>query len=199
MTSWPRLMTLKKEKNMIKNSYEKEIWPIIFKELSDKQISYAVCKNTHPQKQEWDEYHYHKLPIMLEDPNRPPLPGSGVPWSCFLTLEISHENLSIDIDLDIYLPVSVDIKSVLSILEHPYIGDHPSLIIEKFPNAGKHYCIHIDGSHINSTLLPTAGSKVWLQTRIKAVDDIVKVLYKIENDPKNKTLIDDLIDHLVEI
>jgi len=184
---------------MVKNGLEKDIWLIIFKELSDKKISYAVCKNTYPQKQTWSEYHSHKLSIALEDPDRPPLPGSNVPWSCFLKLECANESFSISIDLNVYLPIAVDIQSVLSIIDHPYIGEFPSLIIENLPSTGKCYCINIEGSHNNSILLPFAGMKEWLHTRINAVNGLIKILYKIEEAPEDKKLIDDLIEYLVEI
>jgi len=181
------------------NGLEKDIWPIIFKELSDKKISYAVCKNTYPQNQNWSEHKSLSLPIMLEDPDRPPLPEYEAPWYCFLNLKLECGMLTIGIDLDINLPVTVDIQEVLKIIDHPYIGDHPSLILIDLPSAGKQYCINIKGSYSTNSSVTLSGVDLWLQTRINAINEIVKILYMIEKKPDNKNLIDDLVEYLVEI
>lgn len=186
---------------MKKNALEKDIWAIIFKALSDKKISYAVSENTYPQKQIWTEHHSYTLPIMLEDPKRKPLPGNDVPWTCFLKLERNEKSksFSLNINLEIYLPITADIKDVLSIIDDPYIGDHPSLILIDLPESGKHYCINIRNSHLPNPYIIMDGVEQWLSSRINAVNDIVIVLYKIEDDPKNKELIEELKYYLTEI
>jgi len=176
---------------MIKNRLEKDIWPIIFKALSDKKISYAMTPNSYPNNPEWKESHHHEIVFLLEDPNRPAAPGTAPPWDCWLALDKSTGNLHITMYLCVYLPRSIDIQSILAIMDSPRFDISPSLTLEDLPPAGPHYCLHF-----KRTL---ALFESELQAKIKTVDQIVNTLYIVETDPQNKKALEKLTELLFEI
>ncbi len=177
---------------MIKNGIEKEIWPILSEELTDNK-TFAVTPNTYPKKEGWTEYHHHKLSIMLEDPDRPPTSESAVPWACRVILKRTNVDLAMDMNLDVYLPRSVDIKDVVAIMDHPYLTSYPSLTLEDFPQAGPHYCLHF------AVALPPSAIGTTLKRKMHVLDGIVDTLYTIENNSKDKKALADLTELLLEM
>lgn len=182
---------------MVKNELEKDIWPIIFKELSDKKISYAVTPNTYPKKQTWTEHQHHELSIMLEDPDRPPKPGNAALWSYWLTLNLYNDNLRIDTDLYVYLPRSADIQAILAIMDHPNFSTFLSLTLEELPPAGPHYCLRLEGSLSSCKFAPPSSFGPDLKRKIQAINKIAHTIYIIEANPQNKKALNQLTELLL--
>ena len=175
----------------MKNRLEKDIWPIIFKALSDKKISYAMTPNSYPYNPEWKESHHHEIIILLEDPNRPADSGTAPPWDCWLALVLSNSNLQITMNLSVYLPRVIDSQSILAIMDSPCFDICPSLTLEDLPPAGSHYCLHF-----KRTL---SQFESYIQAKIKTVDQIVNTLYIVEADPQNKKAFKKLTELMFKI
>lgn len=175
----------------MENRHEKDIWPIIFKALSDKKISYAMTPNSYPNNLEWRESHHNEIIILLEDPNRPAASGTAPPWDCWLVLDLSNGNLHITMNLSVYLPRSIDIQSILTIMDNPRFDICPSLTLEDLPPAGQHYCLHF-----KRTVFLFESE---LQAKIKTVDQIITTLYIVEAAPQNKKALEKLTELLFEI
>lgn len=184
---------------MIKNGFGKDIWPTIFKELSDKKISYAVTPNTYPKKQEWTKHHHHEISILLEDPDRPPIPGKASLFSCWLVFKLTNGRLSIYTNLSIYLSRSIDIQDILTIMDHPYFSNYPSLTVDDLPSLGPHYCLSFDSSISTSPSAPLLDLDSALKRKICLIEEIVNTLYIIEKDSQDKKAIEKLTDLLLEI
>lgn len=173
---------------MISNKFETHLWPIIFKALSNKKISYALTPNTFPANQKWNAQDYQEISIMLEDPDRPAKPGTAPPWSCWLTIRQSGDTARIGTDLYIYLARSIGFNVILSILEGTR-GSKPVLTIEDLPPGGLHYCLHFE--------IVQPGHDHWeLQERILRIDRMIHTLYILEADPENQKALNELIEKL---
>ncbi len=184
---------------MDKDTAIQKIWTSIFKGLSGKKTSYAMGGMAYPKNTNWTRTKYEKLYILLEDPSRPPGINTDPVFDASLDFKHQNDQLSVDFNLTIELPITVDITEVLAILDHPYIGQFPSLTIQNTHRSGKRYCIHIDNSCISRTELGVYDIVTWINHRLDIIDHIVEVLYKIEKAPQNNNLFAELKNWLVEI
>lgn len=182
---------------MENSELETNLWPVIFKTLSDKIISYAVTPNTYPKEKNWKEHRHHEISIMLEDPERPHKPGGAPLFSCWIVLK-QYNNIHISIDLSVSLPKAVDIHEILAIMGNEYFHNHPKLIHQRHPELGLCYTLDFEFSILSysDTSLSFYGPE--LQKKINLIDEIVHTLYIIEKNPKDKKALTELTDLLLE-
>ena len=183
---------------MIISALETDLWPVIFKSLCDKSISYAVTPNTYPKVKEWKEHRYHDISIMLEDPDRPHKPGGCPLFSCWISFK-RYKNIMIDIDLSIYLPKAVDIQEILAILGNEYFNIHPKLTLVSDPDLGSLYGFDFDFGLGHNPYMLLSHHGPALQEKINKIDEIVQVLYAIESAPEDKENLERLTTLLLEM
>ena len=181
---------------MINSTLENDLWPMIFKTLSDKTISYAVTPNTYPKVKEWEEHHHKEISIMLEDPNRPHKYGGNPLFSCWIVFK-QFKFLSAKIDLSVYMPKAVDIKEILAIMSNDYFQFYPKLMMERDPYLGRCYAIEFEFPVDDNG--PGLNYGPNLKNKLTVLDDIVQTLYLIEKYPNDKSALTKLTDLLLEM
>lgn len=184
---------------MDKKTAIEKIWPNILKELSGKKLSYAMGGHAYPNNKTWSKTTYEKLYIIFEDPNRPPKPNYDSVFDAWLEFRRQNTQLSVDFNLILELPITVDINEVLAIIDHPYIGQSPTLSIQDTHRSGKRYSINVNGNSIYSLEMGTSDIIGWIKKRLNVLEQIVEILYQIEKEPSKNALFAKLRYWLVEI
>lgn len=184
---------------MDKETAIEKIWPSILKELSGKKLSYAMGGHAYPNNKAWSKTTYEKLYIILEDPNRPPKPNYDPVFDAWFDFTLQNKQLYVDFNLMLEVPITVDVNEVLSIIDHPYIGQSPTLSIQNTHRSGKRYSININGNSIYSLEMGVSDITGWITKRIDILEAIVEILYQIEKEPSNNSLFSKLRYWLVEI
>ena len=149
---------------------------------------------------EWKINTTRALTFLLEDPDRPLVPGSSINWFCRGKIECSAVDYMITFQFYIYFPESFSLNKILKLLKYPaFAGMRPQLDYQESTDGIGVYSIEFErgrgkgGPAVNQF---AAGNQIY-----KDVKDNLEVIYALndlETDYKSTKLFNRLRLALVE-
>jgi len=144
--------------------------------------------------EEWKTHTTRSLMFLLEDPDRPLLPGVNIKWFCRGKIECSAVSYLITFEFYIYFPETFSLKKILKLLKDPvFAGMRPQLDYQESEDGTGVYAIEFSkgkgagGAAINPF---EAGNQIY--DDVKDNLDVIYALNDLETDYKSTKLFNGL-------
>jgi len=140
--------------------------------------------------EEWKIHTTRSLIFLLEDPDRPLLPGVDINWFCRGKIECSAVDYMITFEFYIYFPESFSFNKILKLLKYPaFSGMRPQLDYQESEDGAGFYTIEFErgrgagGPVVNQF---AAGNQIF--NDVKDNLDVIYALNDLETDYKSTKL-----------
>jgi len=179
-----------KQKVDLDRIIKEQLWPAVLDELAPGSIRVIDMKDGLPSPGIDDDHNVYtcrSLTFVLEDPDRPLLPGSGPPWYCRGHLRCSPLDYMVSFDFSVYLPATFSIRRILRLLGDPmFAGNPPNLSIESGPEREKIFVIAFsEGSGAGWGIRSYGQAAKHLKKKVKQNLEVINAVCELEKGYKS--------------
>ena len=176
-----------KEKGHLDRIIEAYLWRGIIEALVGSSIQVSEAREGFPASLLRDEsknYTTRSLTFILEDPDRPLIPGKGPPWFCRGHIECSVLDYMTSFDFYAQFPMDFDLRKIIELLSDPmFVGYPPNLSVE--PRGDQEHIIVISfsgGSGAGWGLRSYEEAAEALGQKVRKNLEVIEAMYQLERD-----------------
>ncbi len=167
------------------------LWPGIVRALAGTSIRVPEGDEGFPRSLLQDEEKIHttrSLTFVLEDPDRPLLPGGGAPWFCRGCIECSMLDYLISFDFYAHFPIHFDFRKIIELLSDPmFEGNPPNLSVEPRMNGDHIFVVSFtEGSGAGWGLTSYQEAGYELEEKVTQNLVVIGAMYQLERDYKSE-------------
>ena len=175
------------EKKKLDQIIEAYLWPGVVKALVGTPIRVSESKAGFPASLIRDAEKIcttRSLTFVLEDPDRPFLPGESPPWFCRGTIECSMLDYMTAFEFYAHFPMNFDLRRIIGLLGDPmFVGLPPNLSVEPRRD-GEHMLVvsFAEGSGAGWGLRSYQEAAEELGQKIRKNLEVIEAMYQLEQD-----------------
>lgn len=149
--------------------------------------------------EEWKPYTTRSLLFLLEDPERPLLPGVDISWFCRGEIECSAVGYMIVMEFHIFFPESFSLKKIMKLLKDPaFAGMRPQFDYQDSSNGVGVYAVKFErGKGASGPVVDSLSAGNQIYNDVKANLEVIYALNDLETDYKSTKLFNRLHRSLV--
>jgi hypothetical protein len=175
------------EKSQIDQIIEASRWPGVVRALGGSPIQVAEAGNGLPAsflRDERKKFTTRSLTFVLEDAERPFLPGEGPPWFCRGKIECSLLDYLTSFEFFAHFPTDFDLRGIIGLLSDPlFAGNPPNLSIEPRGDEGQAMVVSFsEGSGAGWGLRGYQEAGEELEQKVRKNLDVIEAMYQLEQD-----------------
>lgn len=176
-----------KEKRQIDRIIKAYLWPGLVKALVGTPIRVSEAEKGFPAPLIRDEekiYTTRSLTFVLEDPDKPLLPGEGPPWFCRGRIECSMLDYMTSFEFYANFPMDFDLRKIIKLLSDPlFVGYPPNLSVEPRGDQERIMILSFcEGSGAGWGLRSYQEAAEELGQKVRKNLEVIEAMYQLESD-----------------
>jgi hypothetical protein len=185
------------ERKQIDQIIQAHLWPGIVRALVGSPIQVSGLEDGFPAsflEDEWKNNTTRSLTFVLEDTDRPFLPGEGPPWFCRGKIECSMLDYLTSFDFFAHFPMHFKLTKFIQLLSDPlFAGNPPNLTIELGRDQEQIMVLSFsEGSGAGWGLQSYQGAGEEVGEKVRKNLEVIEAIYQLEEDYTSEKCFRDL-------